>query len=103
MGDLHDRFSIDDAQSMGDGTVPHESGLAPGTRGGAIEQWSLAGFDHQSAYLPEMSNVMSVTKYAIAKIAQKADWGMHEGGPHFRNMPCHHCACNANGMQSSTG
>ncbi|WP_186110911.1 esterase/lipase family protein [Burkholderia gladioli] len=75
MGDLHDRFSIDDAQSMGDGTVPHESGLAPGTRGGAIEQWSLAGFDHQSAYLPEMSNVMSVTKYAIAKIAQKADWG----------------------------
>jgi hypothetical protein len=26
-------------------------------------------------YLPEMANVMAVTKYAIAKIAQKADWG----------------------------
>ncbi|XHO71306.1 hypothetical protein BCC0238_000803 [Burkholderia gladioli] len=70
-----DRFSIRDAESPGDGTVPHESGLAPGKRGGAIEQFAFDGFDHQSAYLPEMANVMAVTKYAIAKIAQKADWG----------------------------
>ncbi|AYQ87512.1 esterase/lipase family protein [Burkholderia gladioli] len=75
MGDLRDRFSIRDAESPGDGTVPHESGLAPGKRGGAIEQFAFDGFDHQSAYLPEMANVMAVTKYAIAKIAQKADWG----------------------------
>jgi hypothetical protein len=55
--------------------VPHESGVAPGSRGAAIEQFELRGFDHQSAYMTDMTNVMTVTKYAIAKIAQKADWG----------------------------
>lgn len=57
------------------GTVPHESGLAPGKTGGAIEQFSLKGFDHQGAYMTEVNDVMAVSKYAIVKIAQKADWG----------------------------
>jgi pimeloyl-ACP methyl ester carboxylesterase len=75
MGDIHERFEIQPAGSNGDGTVPHESGLAPGKTGGAIEQFSLTGFDHQGAYMTEVHDVMAVSKYAIAKIAQKADWG----------------------------
>ncbi len=75
MGGIRDRFSIRDPESNGDGTVPHESGVAPGSRGPAIEQFELRGFDHQSAYMTDMTNVMAVAKYAIAKIAQKADWG----------------------------
>jgi hypothetical protein len=75
MGGIQDRFSISDPESYGDGTVPRESGIAPRSRGNAIEQFELSGFDHQSAYLPEIESVMAVTKYAIAKIAQHADWG----------------------------
>jgi pimeloyl-ACP methyl ester carboxylesterase len=75
MGGIRDRFTIREPESKGDGTVPHESGIAPGSRGTALEQFELLGFDHQSAYLTEMENVMAVSKYAIAKIAQKADWG----------------------------
>jgi hypothetical protein len=55
--------------------VPQESGCAPAKRGTALEQFALHGFEHQNSYLPEMSDVMAVTRYAIAKIAQKADWG----------------------------
>jgi hypothetical protein len=39
MGDIKDRFELQPADSDGDGTVPHESGLAPGKLGGAIEQF----------------------------------------------------------------
>jgi len=74
MGDITDRFQLQDATTPGDGTVPQESGLAPGKVGGSIEQFGLTGFDHQSAYLPSMTEVMAVSKYAIAKIAQSADW-----------------------------
>lgn len=75
MGDITDRFTIAPPDSSGDGTVPQESGCAPGKRGNAIEQFALFGFDHQSSYLPEMHDVMSVTCYSIVKLAQKADWG----------------------------
>ncbi|WP_109483462.1 hypothetical protein [Paraburkholderia sp. C35] len=75
MGDLHERFEIQSPSSSGDGTVPHESGAAPGATGGAHEQFSLTGFDHQGAYMPAVKDVMAISRYAIVKIAQKADWG----------------------------
>lgn len=75
MGEIRERFEIQPAGSNGDGTVPHESGLAPGKNGGAIEQFALEGFDHQGAYMTDVHDVMAVSKYAIAKIAQNADWG----------------------------
>jgi len=57
--------------TAGDGTVPHESGAMAG----AHEQFSLTGFDHQGAYMPAVKDVMAISRYAIVKIAQKADWG----------------------------
>ena len=42
---------------------------------GAHEQFSLTGFDHQGAYMPAVKDVMAISRYAIVKIAQKADWG----------------------------
>ena len=63
---FRERFSLNNPDRSGDGTVPGVSGQQPGKYGVKLSR--LSGFDHQGSYGNEVAQ--SFTMYAIAKITQ---------------------------------